>query len=247
MPRKLKAIEIAEGALLADIAVIFHLLIMYLPVGGDVFRLLIPIVFAVLVLRRGFYVGIIGLCVVAFVTGLLTGIGPVVIMLFESGAGLFLGLTMRHRLRHFATVFLGVTSSSLIIFALFMLTLLVFRFSLDALILRLHQVYNFAIATLNLVAVNLGLTNVWKYNLYPIVATLANWGFTYWWVAFYIGMWIALWPVVIVVYYITNLFVRLLGYDVLPFPGGMLDKLQRHVVKLLIRQGMKRGLVRKHA
>src|SRR5947209_3218825 len=173
MPRKLNAIEIAEGALLADIAIIFQLLIMYLPVGGDVFRFLIPIVFAILVLRRGFYVGIIGLCVAVFVTGLLTGIGPVILMLFEAGTGLFLGLT---------------------------------------------------IATLNLLAGNLGLTEVWKHKLYPIIAAVANWGFTYWWAALYIGMWVFLWPVVIAVYYITNVFVRLLGYDVLPFPGGFIER-----------------------
>ena len=62
MPRKLNAIEIAEGALLANIAVIFQLLALYLPVGGIVFALLVPTVFTVLVLRRGFYASIMGLC-----------------------------------------------------------------------------------------------------------------------------------------------------------------------------------------
>ena len=37
MFRRLSAIEIAEGALLADIAVIFHLLTLYLPIGGTGF------------------------------------------------------------------------------------------------------------------------------------------------------------------------------------------------------------------
>src|SRR5205085_890588 len=48
MPRKLSAIEIAEGALLADIAVIFQLLSLYLPIGKSFLRILIPIVFTII-------------------------------------------------------------------------------------------------------------------------------------------------------------------------------------------------------
>jgi len=220
---------------------------MYLPVGGDIFRFLIPIVFAILVLRRGFYVGIIGLCVAVFVTGLLTGIGPVVLVLFEAGAGLFLGLTMRHRLRHFATIFLGVTSSSLMIYALFMLTFLVFRFSRVTFLVQVHQLYTVTIATLNLLAANVGLAALWQHRLYPIVSAVANWGFSYWWAGLYMGMWVFLWPLVIVVYYVTNVFVRLLGYDVRPFPGGFIERWQRRIARLLLKQGIKRGLIRRQA
>ena len=55
MFRNLKAIEIAEGALLADVAVILQLLITYLPLpaGHTVFRILIFVVYTILVLRRG--------------------------------------------------------------------------------------------------------------------------------------------------------------------------------------------------
>ena len=48
--------------------------------------------------------------------------------------------------------------------------------------------------------------------------------FNYWWIAYYLLTWfVLLLPVVIVVYYITNLFVRMLGYDVQPFPGGWIE------------------------
>ena len=73
MFRRLNAIEIAEGALLADIAVVFQLLLIYLPVGGGFFRILTFIIFAVLVLRRGLYVGILGMCVALFLVGVVTG------------------------------------------------------------------------------------------------------------------------------------------------------------------------------
>ena len=49
----MSAIEIAEGALLADIAVLFQLAVIYLPVIDLLTRFEIPIVLAVLVLRRG--------------------------------------------------------------------------------------------------------------------------------------------------------------------------------------------------
>ena len=54
---RLSPIEIAEGALLADVAVIFQLLWLYLPVVGGFFRVLIPVVFTVLVLRRRLQAG----------------------------------------------------------------------------------------------------------------------------------------------------------------------------------------------
>lgn len=81
MFRRLSAIEIAEGALLADIAVIFQLLTLYLPVGGEVFRLLVFVVFAILVLRRGLYTGIMGFCTALFLVGVISGINFLPVML----------------------------------------------------------------------------------------------------------------------------------------------------------------------
>src|SRR5712691_9862623 len=98
MFRRLSAIEIAEGALLADIGVIFQLLVTYLPIGGDFFRFLIPVVFAIIVLRRGLYVGSMSLTVAAFISGIIAGPGLVILMLIEGLAGLFLGVTMKYRL-----------------------------------------------------------------------------------------------------------------------------------------------------
>ncbi|HEX9134530.1 MAG TPA: hypothetical protein VF844_19755, partial [Ktedonobacteraceae bacterium] len=73
MFRRLTAIEIAEGALLADIAVIFQLLVKILPIGGGIFHLLIPIVFTVIVLRRSFYVGCMSLVATRFTSVLISG------------------------------------------------------------------------------------------------------------------------------------------------------------------------------
>src|ERR1700726_1410149 len=89
-PRQLRAIEIAEGALLADIGVIFQLLIKFLAVGGVVLQVLVPVLFAVTVLRRGFYVGCMSLCVALFVVCIVMGPGGAPFLLLDAGAGLFL-------------------------------------------------------------------------------------------------------------------------------------------------------------
>ena len=113
MPRQLSAIEIAEGALLADIAVILQLFAMYLPVFDTFIRLLIPIVFAVLVLRRRLYAAVLCLCVTCFIVSALSGLALLVPMLLSCGAGLYLGQTMKRRLPHAIVVLLGMTSGAL--------------------------------------------------------------------------------------------------------------------------------------
>src|SRR5258708_19470770 len=101
MFRRLTAIEIAEGALMADIGVIFQLLVKILPVGGGIFQLLIPIVFAVIVLRRSFYVGCMSLVVALFITALISGPGSSFFILLNSAPVLFLAFTMKHLILHF--------------------------------------------------------------------------------------------------------------------------------------------------
>ncbi len=236
MLRKLSAIEIAEGALLADIAVIFQLLVIYLPVGDTFFRLLIPIVFAVLVLRRGLYPGIMALCVALFIVGLMTGLQFLVLMLLECGAGLFLGFTMKYRLRHFILIFAGVTGSALLVYGLLILSTLLTGFPLSRLVLELQKSYETAISLVNVIAANVGLGTWWRHSIYPTVGSLAKWGFTYWWALLLVALWVVLWPVVTVVYFTTNLFVRLLGYQVRPFPDGRPGRLLRRMARFIVRR-----------
>jgi Predicted membrane protein (DUF2232) len=89
MLRKLSAIEMAEGALLADIAVVFQLLFIYLPVGGAFFSLLIPPLFTILVLRRGFYAAIMAVCVAIFIVGVITGFHSILLTYLNVGQGYF--------------------------------------------------------------------------------------------------------------------------------------------------------------
>ena len=235
MLRKLSAIEIAEGALLADIAIIFHLIATYLPVGSAIFELLVPTVFTVLVLRRGFYTGMMGVAVAMFVVCMLTGLGAAVFMVLECGAGVFLGVTMKYRMRHFPLILLGVTSSSLLVYAGTWLLALLIGTNVQYFILQFHQIYDAAIRLINFVAPQIGLNDAWQHHIYPLVAQAASFGFTNWWAFLPVMYWIVLWPVVILVYYITNVLVRLLGYKVRPFPGGKLERFLHWVVRRIMK------------
>ena len=161
---RLSAIEIAEGALLADLAVIFHLLTVYLPVAGGFFRLLIYVVFAVLVLRRNLYVGIMGLCVALFTASVVTGLLASVPILFESGAGLYLGVTMKYRLRHFPLLLLGVTISAVALYVLILLVAKLLGQSFTDIILSLHKSYEAFVSTVGFIALKVGLGDWWRHS-----------------------------------------------------------------------------------
>jgi len=243
--RKLTAIEIAEGALMADIGVIFQLLTKVLPVGGGIFRLLIPIIYTIIVLRRSFYVGCMSLVVTLFIAALISGPGASFFMLLECGAGLFMGLTMKYHMRHLAILFLGVTSGTLAFYILLILFDLITGIPLRGLALSVQLTYKSVIGLVGLIVSLVGLSNWWQHSILPPLNSLANLAFTYWWITFYIISWVFIMPVVIVVYYITNLFVRLLGYQVRPFPGGKLDDLVYWILRKLIKL-IPKGSIGKH-
>ena len=240
MLRKLSAIEIAEGALLADIAIIFQLIATYLPVGSGIFQILVPTVFTVLVLRRGFYAGIMGVGVAIFVTCMLTGLGAAAVMLLECGAGVFLGITMKYRMHHLLLIFLGVTSSAILVYAGTWFFAFLLGTNAQHFVIQFQKIYGTAIHFVNFAAPQIGLNGVWRHNLYPTVAQVASFVFTYWQVMLFVVYWVALWPVVILIYYITNVLVRLLGYKVKPFPGGKLERFLHWLVRFIIQPVAKR-------
>jgi hypothetical protein len=98
---------------------------------------------------------------------------------------------------------------------------------------------------MNLLTMRVGLSHWWKQSIYPTVSTLAALGFTYWWILFYLGLWAGLCPIVTIIYSVTNLFVRLLGYDVRPFPGGWLGKLFYRINRRMVRIAVKRGILKR--
>ena len=245
MPQKLSAIEIAEGALLADIAVIFQLFSLYLPIGKGFLRILIPIVFTIIVLRRRLYAGIMGLCVALFIVGIMTGPNYLVAMLLEGIGGLFLGVTMKYRLRHSIILFVGITVGALALWCILILFTLMAGLPLISLIKPIHVAYVGLIAIINFITSHMGLSSFWLQHLYPIVNYIANLAFTYWLAFFYVALWLFLVPVVIVIYYVANYFVRLLGHDVRPFPSGVIYYIAQSILGFLIRIARKWGIGRR--
>ncbi len=246
MFRDLKAIEIAEGALLADIAVLFQLLALYLPIGGQVFRLLTFIVFTVLVLRRGLYVGVMGLCVAVFVSMMIVGTHSLFYLLLECTGGLFLGITMRRRVPLLLLLLVGITGGALVFYGFIILSSFVFAIPLSTLVDVLHSTYTTLVALINSLTAHIGLSAWWKHNLYPPVSSLANIAFRYWFLSFFLGTWVVLCPVVFSIYIFTNSFVRLLGYDVVPFPGGRVGKLLRRFNRRTMRVALRWGIIKGH-
>ena len=241
MFRKLTTIEIAEGALMADIAVVFHLLFKYLPFVGASFALLVPVVFTILVLRRGFYAGCISLCVAAFLVGIISGFTGIFLMILECGAGIFLGITMRHRLHYIPLILLGTTGSSLGILAstLFSILLIGPTF-LSSLLYASRQSFAAVFATLNFITPQIGLGGAW-HSIYPAIKHFTDWLLIYWPLALYLGDWLVCFVLVILVYYVTTFLVRFLGYNVRPFPDGILNKLILWIVRLALRVALAFG------
>jgi uncharacterized protein YybS (DUF2232 family) len=241
--RKLQPIEIAEGALMADLAVIFQLLIIYVPFVGDFFRMPIFVVFAVLVLRRGLYVGIMSMFVAWFIVSVTVGPHYIIGTALEIIGGLFLGVTMKYRLRHSLLLVSGVSGGALALYCLTFLITVLLGTPLDTFVLSLHQFYNSVIVAITALMTRMGLENWWRLQLYPMVTVLATWGFNYWWLSYYLGLWVISWSFVLPVYAVTNLLVRLLGYDVRPFPGVWFSRLLQRGRRRIMRLAMRRGLI----
>jgi Predicted membrane protein (DUF2232) len=246
MFRRLTAIEIAEGALLADIGVIFQLLALYLPIGKSIFQILSPIVFAIIVLRRGFYVGMMSLCVAVFTIGIMSGPAAWPNMFLQCGAGLFLGLTMKHRVSDFWIILLGTTGGALAFYFLLILTDILAGIPLSDFIRSLHAVFNSAVNIVGVIAASIGLGHLWHFSILPVVNAVAQVAFTYWWIAFYLVSWITLLPVVIVVYYVTNFITLRLGYKVRPFPSGIIERFLYWTLRALVGLIPARGRIGRH-
>jgi uncharacterized protein YybS (DUF2232 family) len=242
----MSAIEIAEGALLADIAVLLQLVGTYLPIFDVLVRFLIPIVIAVLVLRRGFSVGLMGCCVASFIVAVLSGLALLIPMLLALGAGMFLGVCMRRRLGHLPLLLLGVTGGALTVCGLTVLFSLLSGVPLASIARELGRAYQAGFALADFVTVQLGYDQWWRQTAYPALEPLARASLTYWWALFPAGVWLFLCPIVTLMYFTTNYSVRLLGYDVRPFPGARVERWMAWVARRVIGFGRKHGLLGRH-
>jgi uncharacterized protein YybS (DUF2232 family) len=237
------AIDIAEGAMLADIAVLLQLVAIYLPVFDLLVRFLIPIVLAMLVMRRGFRVGMMSCGVACLIVAMLSGVSFLVPMLLTCGSGLFLGLCMRRRLPHLVLLLLGATSGALAVCGLTIVFSLLSGVPLSNIVRELDRAYQAGFALSDFVTARLGYGQWWRQTAYPALAPLAQASLVYWWALFPAAIWLFLCPVVTLMYFTTNYCLRLLGYDVRPFPGGRVERWMAGGARRLIGLGRKYGLL----
>lgn len=223
-PRRLSSIEIAEGALLADVGVVFQLLIWFLPIGGSLLQLLVPVIFAVIVLRRGLYVACMSLCVALFIVVIVLGPGGVLLLLLEAGAGLFLGQTMRHRLSYVVTIMIGIVGGALALASISVL-LSFLGGGPQALIRGIRVSYEQLLPLIAAIFKLMSLGGFWQSTVLPMLNTFLLWGLQNWFLFLYLASCAVCIPLVLVVYFVTNCLLRLLGYRVRPFPGFRLEGL----------------------
>lgn len=235
MSREYSAIEVAEGALLADMAVLAQLAAIYLPVLDLVMRLVIAVVFAVLVLRRGFAVGLLATTTAGFIIAVLSGLTFMAPLLLTCGAGLFLGWAMQRRLAHLPLILLGMTSGALSLWGLLVLLTLLAGLPLSVFARQLKLSYAGGVALAGWLSGLAGLGGWWQDRALPAIDPLAQLALVYWWALFPLALWLFLAPVVALMYGSTNLAVRLLGYDVRPFPGARAERLIARAVLWLRR------------
>jgi hypothetical protein len=227
MFRNLTAIEIAEGALLADIAVVFHFLSVFMPIGSSFFSILNFTVFAILVLRRGTYVGLMGMCVALFLLCVLVGPQSLFMMVAEGGGGIFLGYTMKHRFHPLLLLVLGIISGSLFTYIAILGFSWLSGVGLGVYLRSAQRGYQAVLASVGLLARQMGYSSIWQHQIYPQVNADVSWGFQHWTIALLGLLLILFCPVVTAIYGVVNGLVMLLGYDVQPFVGRRLGRLQK--------------------
>jgi hypothetical protein len=219
MFRTLTAIEIAEGALLADIAVVFQFVALFIPVGTSLFYTLNIIVFTVLVLRRGIYVALMGFVVTICLVCMVMGPQNLMTMAAECMSGIFLGVAMKRRWPHLLLLFVGILGGTLFLYGIFLFYSFLAGFSVSQYVQLLQQAYNALTALISFVCMCVGLGVWWHQSALPWLQPWSRVAFTYWWLTFFCVYLIFACPMVGMIYWMTNFFVRRLGYDVRPFPA----------------------------
>ena len=241
--RRLNALEIAEGALLADIAIVFRLIALFLPVGSGFFSMLNFSIFTLLVLRRGIYVACMSMSVAVFLISIIVGPSAIIGLIIEGMGGIFLGITMKLRWHAIPVVVVGALSGALCIFCLLIASTLLTGLSLHEYQYSLQQAYMALLSFVGLLATRLGLHVVWQQQIYPVINMIANIAFAYWLWAFYVALAVFCCPLVGVVYLVTNMLMRRMGYDVRPVFGTQASilrrRFRRRVLKFYVRRRMR--------
>ena len=238
-PAWIDALSLAEGGLLADVAVIIELARIFLPVVGIAFSLLVPVPFALLMLRRGLRPTLLAVVVGALLIGVITGPHYGWRMGASGVVGLALGFAMRARLRPAFVVLAGSLITSLALYAFFWASIWLTAVPLHDLVAGLQNAMQAANSAGEFITRQLGLSGVWQHNS-PWLFAVEGWVIDYWPLVLYAIILCASTGSVVVYYLIANGLMRFFGFDVRPFPSPRVERGVRKVVKLLGRLRFRR-------
>ncbi|HLV99643.1 MAG TPA: DUF2232 domain-containing protein [Ktedonobacterales bacterium] len=228
------ALALAEGGLLADVAVILELVYIFLPVVGVAFSLLVPVPFALLMLRRGLKPTLLAVVVGALLVTLITGPHYGARMGVSGVVGLALGFAMRARLRPALVVGAGSLIASLALYAFFWASVWLTAVPLSSIVAGGVNTINAANHAAEFVLTHLGLGGLWQQGS-PALFALEGWTIAYWPLVVYAILLCGSFGAVIVYYLVANGLMRLFGFDVRPFPSPRVERFARTLLRLANR------------
>lgn len=228
-PPMIDALALAEGGLLADVAVILELVRIFLPYVGVALSPLVPVPFALLMLRRGFRATALSVMAGALLIGLMTGLHYGWRMALTGLVGLALGWAMRIRMRPALVVLIGTALTSLATYAFFFASVWVLGLPIADLVKQMQNSFHTANSVGGRLSGALGLTSLWQQVSPPLFA-LESWMVHYWPLVVYLLL--LCWSIaaVILYYMVANRLIRWFGFEVRPFPS---PRFERRVRKLL--------------
>jgi len=150
---------------------------------------------------------------------------------------------MRRRLDHVLTIVLGVLCGGVALW-LVLLFLLSLLGGPHVFIRAIQQAYVALAPLLGLIFRLVGLGMLWQHTLLPLLSGFMQWGVQNWLLLLLLAAWGVCIPLVIMVYLLVNIFLRLLGYQVRPFPGYRLEGLLYWLAFQLFRLVPRRAFAR---
>ncbi|MEO7003059.1 MAG: DUF2232 domain-containing protein [Ktedonobacterales bacterium] len=211
------ALGLAEGGLLADVAVILDLAAVYLPLLGVAFQPVVPAPFAILYLRRGLKPTLLAIAVATFLMTVLTGphygwrLGLMGVM------GLILGWAMQRRrspILTLAALTLLIAGAS---YAALIALIVLIGYPVADIVAELRNAMD-SVAWLAANAAQVVGVSAWWLAVRPAYAALERFTLAYW--PLLMGVYLACFalPVGALAYAVANGMARVLGHDVRPFP-----------------------------
>ncbi len=215
--RGLHAVDLAEGGLLADVGVLIDLASIYLPIVGMVLSPAVPMPFTLLMVRRGPRATLLAAAVAAFLVTVFAGPHFGWRMALEAGVGMLFGWAMRRRIRPTNVLILGMLLVGTAAFAASMGVIVFTGLPVSDVVGELRNGFNGAAAVFAAVGHITGLPGLWIAFL-PTYRAIEATLLAFWPVLLYCTLLVSGLVVVTFYYAVANVTMRVLGYDVPPFP-----------------------------